>query len=116
MFFCPLQPADAHNLMRPETVESLFYMYRFTGDKMYQDWGWTIFQAFLKHSKVTDGFTSLHNVKSATNPGYADKLESFFLSETLKYLYLLFNDDNTLIPLDKYVFNTEGHPLPIYSS
>lgn len=41
-------------------------------------------------------------------------MESFFLAETLKYLYLLFDDDKTDIPLDKYVFNTEGHPLPIY--
>lgn len=41
-------------------------------------------------------------------------MESFFLSESLKYLYLLFADDQTLLPLDRYVFNTEGHPLPVY--
>lgn len=41
---------------------------------------------------------------------------SFFLAETLKYLYLLFHPDSeTMIPLDEYVFNTEAHPLPIYS-
>jgi mannosyl-oligosaccharide alpha-1,2-mannosidase len=40
-------------------------------------------------------------------------MESFFLSETLKYLYLLLADDQTMVPLNKYVFNTEGHPLPI---
>ncbi|XP_033732719.1 endoplasmic reticulum mannosyl-oligosaccharide 1,2-alpha-mannosidase-like isoform X2 [Pecten maximus] len=107
---------DAHNLLRPETVESLFYMYRFTGDKKYQDMGWTIFQAFLKHTKVENGgFSSIHNVK-AGKPTFRDKLESFFLAETLKYLYLLFGDDNSLIPLDKFVFNSEAHPLPIYSS
>ncbi|XP_060069698.1 endoplasmic reticulum mannosyl-oligosaccharide 1,2-alpha-mannosidase-like [Ylistrum balloti] len=107
---------DAHNLLRPETVESLFYMYRFTGDKKYQDMGWTIFQAFLKHTKVENGgFSSIHNVKAA-KATFRDKLESFFLAETLKYLYLLFGDDSSLIPLDKFVFNSEAHPLPIYSS
>lgn len=43
-------------------------------------------------------------------------MESFFLAETLKYLYLLFDDEKELIPLDKWVFNTEGHPLPIYKN
>lgn len=43
-------------------------------------------------------------------------MESFFLSETLKYLYLLFADDQDILPLDKYVFNTEAHPLPIYNN
>ena len=42
------QPADSHNLQRPETVESLFYLYRLTGNKTYQDWGWRIFDAFNK--------------------------------------------------------------------
>ena len=40
------------------------------------------------------------------------KQESFFLSETLKYLFLLFSDD-IVVPLECFVFNTEGHPLPI---
>lgn len=35
---------DAHNLLRPELIESLFYMWYFTGNKTYQDWGWQIFQ------------------------------------------------------------------------
>lgn len=104
-------------MLRPETVESLFYLYRFTGDKKYQDWGWTIFQAFLRYTKVEGGgFSSINNVKNIRNPGFNDKLESFFLSETLKYLYLLFSDDKNLISLDKYIFNSEAHPLPIYSS
>ncbi|XP_005106053.1 endoplasmic reticulum mannosyl-oligosaccharide 1,2-alpha-mannosidase [Aplysia californica] len=109
-----VKPLDAHNLLRPETLESLFYMYRFTGDKKYRDWGWQIFLAFEKHTKVPDaGYSSIHNVKDAGNPRFRDKMESFFLSETLKYLYLLFSDDPNLISLDKFVFNSEGHPLPI---
>ncbi|XP_068771120.1 endoplasmic reticulum mannosyl-oligosaccharide 1,2-alpha-mannosidase isoform X2 [Struthio camelus] len=47
-----IKPADRHNLLRPETVESLFYMYRFTGDKKYQDWGWEILQNFNKYTRV----------------------------------------------------------------
>ena len=38
---------DAHNLLRPETIESLYYMWYFTGNKTYQDWGWQIFQVCI---------------------------------------------------------------------
>lgn len=110
-----VKPLDSHNLLRPETVESLFYMYRFTKDKKYREWGWQIFRAFMKYTKIDGGFSSINNVKSPSNPGFKDKLESFFLAETLKYLFLLFSDDPQLIPLDKYVFNSEAHPLPIYT-
>ncbi|KAK3586722.1 hypothetical protein CHS0354_017519 [Potamilus streckersoni] len=112
-----VKPLDAHNLLRPETVESIFYLYRFTKDEKYREWGWRIFQAFMKHTKVEGaGFSSINNVKNPGSPGFRDKLESFFLAETLKYLYLLFSDDPFLIPLDRFVFNSEGHPLPVYSS
>jgi len=108
---------DAHNLLRPETVESLFYLYQLTGNRTYQEWGWKIFEAFEKYTKVKDGgYTSIDNVKNPDDPKARDMMESFFLSETLKYLYLLFSDDPNLIPLNKYVFNSEAHPLPIYSS
>lgn len=43
-------------------------------------------------------------------------MESFFLGETLKYLYLLFSDNPNLLSLDRFVFNTEAHPLPIWTS
>lgn len=109
-----VKPLDAHNLLRPETVESLFYLYRVTGEEKYRDQGWQIFLAFEKHTKVKDGgYSSISNVRDAGNPRFKDKMESFFLSETLKYLYLLFSDDPKLLSLDEWVFNTEGHPLPI---
>uniref|UniRef100_A0A665WCJ3 alpha-1,2-Mannosidase n=1 Tax=Echeneis naucrates TaxID=173247 RepID=A0A665WCJ3_ECHNA len=112
-----VKPADRHNLLRPETVESLFYMYRFTKDTKYRDWGWEILQNFNKYTKVPGGgYTSINNVRDPVNPGPRDKMESFFLGETLKYLYLLFSDDTELLSLDKYVFNTEAHPLPIWPS
>ncbi|CAM4542726.1 hypothetical protein PO909_026100 [Leuciscus waleckii] len=107
--------ADRHNLLRPETVESLFYLYRFTQDKKYQQWGWEILQNFNKYTKVpTGGYTSINNVCDPSYPSPRDKMESFFLGETLKYFYLLFSEDPDLISLDKYVFNTEAHPLPIW--
>lgn len=112
-----VKPADRHNLLRPETVESLFYLYRFTGDTKYQDWGWEILQNFNKYTRVpSGGYTSINNVQSATNTMPRDKMESFFLGETLKYLFLLFSDDVDLLNLDKFVFNTEAHPLPVWTS
>ncbi|KAK7331361.1 hypothetical protein VNO77_25584 [Canavalia gladiata] len=107
-----IRPADRHNLLRPETVESLFVLFRITEDPKYQEWGWQIFEAFEKHTKVdTGGYCSLDDVTSVP-PHRRDKMETFFLGETLKYLYLLFGE-SSVIPLDKFVFNTEAHPIPI---
>lgn len=80
--------------------------------RRYRAWGWKIFEAFEKHTKVNSGgYTSLDDVTTVP-PRRRDKMETFFLGETLKYLYLLFGDSSTM-PLNKYVFNTEAHPLPI---
>lgn len=109
-----IHPADRHNLLRPETVESLFYLYRITGDSKYREWGWQIFEAFEKYTKIdSGGYTSLDDV-TVIPPHRRDKMETFFLGETLKYIYLLFGNSTT-IPLDEYVFNTEAHPFPIIS-
>lgn len=62
------------------------------------------------------GYTSINNVRDPEYPSPRDKMESFFLGETLKYLYLLFSDDPNLLSLDRFVFNTEAHPLPIWTS
>ncbi|KAF5332791.1 hypothetical protein D9611_005172 [Ephemerocybe angulata] len=107
-------PYDARYMLRPETVESLFIAYRLTGDELYREHGWRIFQSIEKHAKVpTGGYATVLNVDE--NPAQLeDKMETFFLSETLKYLYLLFSDSDVL-PFDKYVFNTEAHPLPIFT-
>uniref|UniRef100_A0AC35GN67 Alpha-1,2-Mannosidase n=1 Tax=Panagrolaimus sp. PS1159 TaxID=55785 RepID=A0AC35GN67_9BILA len=110
-----IKPLDAHCLLRPEAFEAWFYLYRVTGDKQYQEWGWEAFQAIEQFAKVKNGYSSVNSVKKIPVT-YRDLMESFFLAETLKYLYLLFADDQNEIPLDKYVFNTEGHPLPIYSN
>ncbi|KDO41406.1 hypothetical protein CISIN_1g0083001mg, partial [Citrus sinensis] len=97
------------NILRPETVESLFYLWRLTGNKTYKEWGWNIFQAFEKNSRIESGYVGLKDV----NTGDKDNMmQSFFLAETLKYLYLLFSP-TTVISLDEWVFNTEAHPLKI---
>ncbi|VFQ58798.1 unnamed protein product [Cuscuta campestris] len=107
-----IKPADRHNLLRPETVESLMILYRITEDPKYRAWGWEIFEAFEKHTMLdSGGYTSLDDV-TVIPPPRRDKMETFFLGETLKYLYLLFGDSN-VIPLDQFVFNTEAHPIPI---
>ncbi len=59
------------------------------------------------------GYCSVQNAKKVPVV-HRDMQESFFLGETLKYLYLLLADDQTILPLDKWVFNTEAHPLPVY--
>ncbi|KIM47401.1 glycoside hydrolase family 47 protein [Hebeloma cylindrosporum] len=107
-------PYDARYMLRPETIESLFIAYRLTGDQRYRDHGWRIFQAIEKHCRVEGGgYATIINVDE--NPSrQEDKMETFFLSETLKYLYLLF-DNSDVIPLDRYVLNTEAHPLPIFN-
>ncbi|KAF7524297.1 hypothetical protein G7054_g11465 [Neopestalotiopsis clavispora] len=103
---------DRHNLQRPETVESLFYMWRITGERKYRDWGWEMFKSFMNYTAVEDGggFTSLSNANEIP-PTTRDNMESFWLAETLKYFYLLFSPDD-LLPLDKVVINTEAHPFP----
>ncbi|CAN0518629.1 unnamed protein product [Rangifer tarandus platyrhynchus] len=111
-----VKAADRHNLLRPEAVESLFYLYRLTGDRKYQDWGWEILHSFNTYTRVpSGGYSSISNVQDPRHPQPRDKMESFFLGETLKYLYLLFSDDPDLLSLDTYVFNTEAHPLPIWA-
>lgn len=107
---------DAHNLLRPEFIESLWYMYQLTNNRTYQDWGWQIFLGFENYTKVKNGYTSIGNVKNPQNVRPKDMMESFFLGETLKYLYLLFSDDTKVVDLDKFVVNSEAHILPIYTS
>lgn len=79
-----VKPRDAHNLLRPETVESLFVLFRLTGEVHFQDIGWEIFTAFERNCRCdSGGYTSLDNVLEVP-PRKRDKMESFFLGETLK--------------------------------
>jgi endoplasmic reticulum Man9GlcNAc2 1,2-alpha-mannosidase len=106
-------PGAKHNLLRPETVESLYVLHRLTGDDRWRRAGWAIFAAFNTVSRVPEGgFATLRDV-TVNPPTQNDQQESFWLAETLKYLYLLFSDSAT-VPPDRYVFNTEAHPLPMW--
>ncbi|KAG2188503.1 hypothetical protein INT44_001257, partial [Umbelopsis vinacea] len=120
-------------ILRPETLESIFYFYRYTKDEKYRDMGWEIFQSIQLHCRANSGYTGIRYVDSIS-PEWDDRQErlvithlsiviyvnvanqfripSFFFAETMKYLYLLFDDTNVL-PLDEWVFNTEAHPLRI---
>jgi len=99
----------AFNIGRPETAESLYVLWYYTRDPKYREWGWQIFEAFEKHAFTPSGWCSPPDVD---NPARKcdDKMESFVLAETMKYLFLLFDVDYP-VPLDKYVLNTEAHPL-----
>ena len=108
-------PGARHNLLRPETVESLFVLYRVTGAAKWRDAGWRIFEAFERHARVPGGGYSTIADVTALPVTLRDQQESFWLAETLKYLFLLFSDSDT-VPLDQWVFNTEAHPLPLLAN
>ncbi|CAO3663738.1 unnamed protein product [Umbelopsis vinacea] len=99
--------------LRPETLESLFYFYRITGNKDYQNIAWEIFQAINKYCRTSSGFSSLDNVDMIP-PGQSDFQESFLFAETFKYLFLIFSD-TSVINLNEWVFNTEAHPFKLPS-
>uniref|UniRef100_A0A6B2L3X4 alpha-1,2-Mannosidase n=1 Tax=Arcella intermedia TaxID=1963864 RepID=A0A6B2L3X4_9EUKA len=96
-------------IMRPEAVETWFILWRITKKQKYRDWGWYIFEAMNKHSRTDLGYSGLRNVNNVP-PEKDNVQQSFFMAETMKYLFLLFTPDDVL-PLDKFVFNTEAHPL-----
>jgi hypothetical protein len=78
----------------------------------YREWGWKMFLAFEKHCRNEGGaYVGLKNV-DVDNPPKDDKMESFWLAETLKYFLLLFSDDSAL-DLNTHVLNTEAHPLRV---
>uniref|UniRef100_A0A8C2CV94 alpha-1,2-Mannosidase n=1 Tax=Cyprinus carpio TaxID=7962 RepID=A0A8C2CV94_CYPCA len=103
--------SDRYYILRPEVIESYMYMWRLTHDPKYRQWGWEAVEALEKHCRVDAGFSGIRDVYAST-VSHDNMQQSFFLSETLKYLYLLFSDDD-LLPLEDWVFNTEAHPLPV---
>ncbi|KAM6994927.1 mannosyl-oligosaccharide 1,2-alpha-mannosidase IA [Tautogolabrus adspersus] len=103
--------SDRYYILRPEVIESYMYMWRLTHDPKYREWGWEAVEALEQHCRVESGFSGIRDVYTMT-VSHDNMQQSFFLSETLKYLYLLFSDDD-LLPLEDWVFNTEAHPLPV---
>jgi len=101
---------DLRYLLRPEYVESLFVMYRRTGNQKYQEMGWEVFQSLERFCKTDLGYAGIKNVYKSDDIERIDDMPSYFVAETLKYLLLLFGPDD-FVTLDQFVFTTEAHPL-----
>lgn len=106
------QPIIAHYPLRPELIESAYMLYGATQDPYYLHVGKEIMHSLENHTKVPCGYAALKHV---ARKDHEDSMESFFLSETLKYLYLLFTPDHD-INKGNYVFTTEGHPIPVHQN
>lgn len=105
---------DAKFSLRPEVIESVFYMYRITGDAAYQDIAWEMFQTIERSTRTDLANAGIENVMTEES-AKVDKMESFWLSESLKYFYLIFSPP-TKMSLDEWVFNTEAHPFRLHGT
>ncbi|XP_062116325.1 alpha-mannosidase I MNS5 isoform X2 [Humulus lupulus] len=106
-----LHPTEKYYPLRPELAESTFHLYQATKDPWYIEVGESIVNSLNLYTKVEGGFASIRDV---TTMQHEDHQHSFFLAETCKYLYLLF-DDSFLVN-QNYIFTTEGHPIPVLSA
>ncbi len=107
MDYRTMQVKSAGYPLRPEIVESAYYLAHFTGDPQYLRMGEALFNSFVKHCRTEVAYAALSDVVSKQQ---ADDMESFLFAETFKYFYLLFAPPNTL-PFKQVIFNTEAHPI-----
>jgi len=105
--YVTMKPLHPGYYLRPEAIESAYYLYRLTGDEKYVRMGRTMFENIVKFTRSEVGYAALADV---TTKEKSDRMESFFLAETLKYAYLLFAAPET-IDFDGVIFNTEAHPI-----
>lgn len=97
--------------LRPEFIESTYLLYLSTKNPFYLHVGKEVMENLEEHTRVECGYATIHNVHDKS---LEDRMESFFLSETCKYLFLLFDLDNPVNKFyDRLVFTTEGHILPV---
>ncbi|KAK9449549.1 glycosyl hydrolase family 47-domain-containing protein [Limtongia smithiae] len=101
---------DGRYLLRPEALESIFVLFRVTGDRTWQQKGWEMFEAIEKYTRTDTAYSSIQDVTNDNDKTFLDEMESFWMAETLKYAYLLFANTD-IVSLDEYVFNTEAHPF-----
>ena len=107
--------------LRPEVLELYYYAYRATGDPMYQDWAWDAFLAINATARAGTGFTNFHGINSGWYIQWTDHQESFWFAKTLKYLYIIFAEQDAEWQVNAkgcggregWVFNTEAHPLRV---
>lgn len=104
-------PDTAYNL-RPEAIESIFTLYRVTGREDLLDIAWDMFRAIESATQVENGNTAIIDVTADREPIRVDSMPSFWMSQTLKYFYLMFSSPG-LISLDDFVFSAGGHPLKL---
>lgn len=95
--------------LRPEFIESIFYSWRIFSDPKSKKIAWKIYQNIKKYCFVDNSFTTVSSVNKKALV-HENLMDSFFLSETMKYLYLIFSD-KSVFNLDEYIFTTEAHPL-----
>ncbi|KAL0280067.1 UNVERIFIED_CONTAM: hypothetical protein PYX00_001470 [Menopon gallinae] len=101
----------AQHALRPEFVESTYFLYKATNDPYYLDVGKAALKSLQKHARVPCGYATIKDVRTG---GHDDRMDSFVLAETFKYLYLLFADPSELLlDLDDFLFTTEAHLLPL---
>ena len=97
----PISRFEYLTLRSPEAIESVFYLYRITGDRILLDQAWNMFTAIREHTHTEIANAAIEDV-TLTNPKHRDRMESFWLAETLKYFYLIFSDPSK-VSLDEYV-------------
>ena len=107
MDYATLRVTNPAYPLRPEAIESAWYLYRTTRNPIYRDMGLAMFDALVRAARTPTGFASLANV---TTGEQKDEMPSFLLAETFKYAWLLATDRDP-IDLENTVFNTEAHPL-----
>lgn len=93
--------SDRRYILRPEAIESVFIMYRLTGDKIYQDAAWRMFNAIERYTKTDIASAAITDV-TMVEPPKDNRMESFWLAETLKYFYAIFSEPDVL-DLDEFV-------------
>jgi mannosidase alpha-like ER degradation enhancer 2 len=93
--------------LRPEIIESAYYLNHYTGDPRYRAMGREFFEDFVRYCRTDAGYAALKDVRTKAQ---ADSMESFVFAETFKYYYLLFAPKDAL-DFDAVTFNTEAHPL-----
>jgi mannosyl-oligosaccharide alpha-1,2-mannosidase len=100
---------DPRYILRPEAIESIFILWRITGDPWWRDTAWEMFEAVANATETQFANAAVLDV-TVLDSEKEDYMESFWLAETLKYFYLCFADTD-LISLDDFVLNTEAHPF-----
>jgi ER degradation enhancer, mannosidase alpha-like 3 len=97
--------------LRPEFLESTYYLYRATNDDYYLEIAKQMLNQLEKYSRVKCGYAAIADVKTKQ---HEDRMDSFVYAETFKYLYLMFAEEHELaIDVDQFIFSTEAHLLPL---